>query len=72
MKISNKTAAVISAAVINYISTEEKQAGLQGAQPLAAPGALTTDNIWGISGRQDIMQMRSLMQFRAFNRRILR
>lgn len=73
MKINKKTAAVISAAVINYITTEEKilsaqQAGLLGTQALARVGALPVANIWGISGRLDIMQMRSLIQFRTFNK----
>ncbi|MGB5157600.1 hypothetical protein [Desulfobacterium sp. N47] len=69
MKISKKTAAIISATIVEYISTEEKMLSAQpGRQPLAGAGALPPANLWGISGRQDIMQMRNLMQFRTFNK----
>lgn len=71
-----KIAAVISAAVMNYINTEEgilsiQQAGLQAGQ--FAPGgveaaALPPFNIWGLSGRQALMQTRNMMQFKAFIR----
>ena len=71
-----KTAAAISAAVINYIRTEEKsfmmdqgvlpagQSASDGAQAVALP----VFNIWGLSGRQAIMQTRNLMQMKAFSR----
>ncbi|RPJ17957.1 MAG: hypothetical protein EHM30_02025 [Desulfobacteraceae bacterium] len=68
-----KITAVISAAVMNYISSEEEmsamqQAGLQALQ--SAPGGVQAPlppfNIWGVSGRQAIMQTRNLMQFKAF------
>jgi hypothetical protein len=71
-----KIAAAISAAVINYIRTEEESMMMnQGALPAgqsatggvqAAP--LSPFNIWGISGRQAIMQTRNLMQLKAFSR----
>jgi hypothetical protein len=71
-----KIAAAISAAVINYIRTEEEitaagqSAGFFG---LFASGAAQTVsqpalNVWGISGRQAIMQTRNLMQMKAFGR----
>lgn len=75
MEKKAKIAAVISAAVINYIRTEEKSIMMQGALP-AGPSAsvreqavtLPVYNIWGLSGRQAIMQTRNLMQMKAFSR----
>jgi hypothetical protein len=71
-----KIAAAISAAVINYIRTEENSIMMQGALssgPSASVGvqAVTLpvyNNIWGLSGRQAIMQTRNLMQMKAFSR----
>jgi hypothetical protein len=71
-----KIAAAISAAVINYIKTEEEcmmmnQAGLPAG--LSASGGvqavtMPAFNLWGLSGRQAIMQTRNLMQMKAFGR----
>lgn len=69
-----KIAAAISAAVINYIRTEEESLMMnQGALPAGQPvpgGVQTVSlpafNIWGLSGRQAIMQTRTLMQMKAF------
>lgn len=71
-----KVTAAISAAVMNYIYTEEdimmmQQAGLQTGQSAlgvvqAAP--LPPFNIWSVSGRQAVMQTRTLMQLKAFVR----
>lgn len=72
MDKKTKIAAAISAAVMDYICTEEeiltmRQAALQSGQ--SAPGiAQSPFNIWGVSGRQAIMQTRNLMQFKAFIR----
>jgi len=71
-----KIAAVISAAVMNYIKTEEEiltmqQAALQigqSASGVIQPAPLPPFNIWGVSGRQAIMQTRNLMQLKAFGR----
>ncbi|MDP3283139.1 MAG: hypothetical protein Q8M56_01765 [Desulfobacterales bacterium] len=71
-----KIAAAISAAVINYIRTEEEGLMMnQGALPAgqSASGGVQTVtlpvfNIWGLSGRQAIMQTRNLMQMKAFSR----
>ena len=68
MALDKKRVAAI-AAVMNYIKSEEEMVAAQamagrgaGRQP-AAPVAI---NLWGVSGRQEIMQMRSLMQLRSF------
>ncbi len=76
MDKKTKIAAAISAAVMNYIYTEEeiltiRQAALESGQ--SAPGAaqavpLPPFNIWSVSGRQAVMQTRTLMQLRVFGR----
>ncbi|MFY9707725.1 MAG: hypothetical protein WBV95_09195 [Desulfobacterales bacterium] len=70
MEIDKKMAAAI-AAVMNYIESEEEMlvaqaaAGRGGMQPPApAPVAI---NLWGLSGRQAMMQMRNQMQMRGFH-----
>ena len=75
MEKKAKIAAAISAAVINYIRTEENSIMMQGALPVGQStscgvqaGALPVFNIWGLSGRQAIMQTRNLMQMKAFSR----
>jgi hypothetical protein len=61
------TAAV--SAVMAYIKTEEEavcMAGM-GTAPAPTPPAPTPPlKLWGISGRQAQMQMRNMMQMRAF------
>ena len=71
-----KIAAAISSAVMNYINSEEEilmmqQAGLETCQ--SPSGGVQTAhfqpfNIWGVSGRQALMQTRNLMQLKAFIR----
>ena len=76
MEKKAKIAAAISAAVINYVRTEEEGLMMnQGALPAgqSASGGvqavtLPVFNIWGLSGRQAIMQTRNFMQMKAFNR----
>lgn len=71
-----KITAAISAAVFNYIRTEEEslminQSGLSAGQPVSvgAQASIAPQfNIWGVSGRQDVMRMRNMMQFKAFIR----
>ncbi|MDD2390566.1 MAG: hypothetical protein PHP23_12650 [Desulfobacterales bacterium] len=62
MKTRKKIAAAM-AAVTNYIKTEEEQLAMQAAIPLQRP---TPISFWGQSARQNVMQMRTLMQFRSF------
>jgi len=69
MENRKKRAAAISA-VISYIKTEEEALSMQ-------PGVVTDRadfvsrqvslNMWGVSGRQSLMQMRNLMQMKAFH-----
>jgi hypothetical protein len=65
---SQKMAAAISA-VFSYIRAQEDAAAqtlsIPAAQPLVAP-AQAAPALWGISGRQDMMSMRNLMQLRTF------
>ena len=70
MDSRKKKAAAISA-VMSYIKTEEEAFSLQ---PIAAAdhapysSAPVQLKLWGISGRQAQMQMRNLMQMKAFHR----
>jgi hypothetical protein len=63
-----KLMAAVSA-VMNYIKSEEEMLCMQAvsaapaAQAAVPPAAL---KVWGISGRQAMMEMRSLMQMRTF------
>jgi len=69
MENSQKIAAAISAEM-DYIQTEEEivcmQAAPRASQP--PPASVAPPKLWGISGRQAMMQMRNLMQAKAFHR----
>ncbi len=68
MENKKKIAAAISA-VMDYIKTEEEIVCMQAAPRVPQPPlALAPPKLWGISGRQAMMQMRSLMQAKAFHR----
>jgi hypothetical protein len=72
MEASEKKLAAAMAAVATYIKTEQEAAALAASGiPLSeepAPMAQASVNMWGLSGRQSMMQMRNLMQMKAFNR----
>ncbi|MFZ7125050.1 MAG: hypothetical protein ACOWWM_02710 [Desulfobacterales bacterium] len=55
-------------AVLAYM--QEEAAALQAGAPPEPPGLRTAPrpNLWGMSGRQEIMQMGTLMQLRALQR----
>jgi hypothetical protein len=69
MDKKKKAAAMV--AVINYIKTEQEAIMLQqmeADQPAAAAAAPAPPaGMWGVSGRQNMMQMRSMMQLKAFH-----
>jgi hypothetical protein len=72
MDQKKKMAAAI-AAVTAYIQSEEEALCLQAAAPaegaLPGPSAPTgPPNLWGLSGRQALMQMGTMMQLKAFHR----
>ncbi|MGA8180637.1 MAG: hypothetical protein WB792_11290 [Desulfobacterales bacterium] len=68
---NKKKAVAAMAAVMEYITAEEEAVRFQS---MAAPGVLQASTmsgggpvkLWGVSGRQAQMQMRSLMQLRTF------
>lgn len=72
-KQSQKMAAAISA-VFGYIRSEEDAAAalaMSMAEPVAESAIepskpVAPVKLWGISGRQDMMSMRNLMQLRTF------
>jgi hypothetical protein len=68
-----KKMAAALAAVTAYIKTEEEALCLQAAPPAATPprsptGPVAPANLWGISGRQALMQMGTMMQLKVFHR----
>ena len=71
MENSKKIAAAISA-VMDYIKTEEEIVCMQAAPraPQPPPASLAPPKLWGISGRQAMMQMRNMMQAKAFHRNL--
>jgi len=69
MEPDKKIAAAISA-VMSYIKTEEEIIYQQSTTaPAASQGAAAAGvptKMWALSGRQAIMQMRTLMQMKTF------
>jgi hypothetical protein len=55
------------AAVMQYLQ-EEELAALQYASPAVETAAPAGPNLWALNGRQTQMQLRNLMQLRAFGR----
>ncbi len=76
MNEQDKKIAAATAAVFNYIRTEEESACLAAApyctEMEAVPAQQTTQawaspfTAWGMAGRSDLMQGRTLMQMRVF------
>jgi hypothetical protein len=71
----DKRKVAAAAAVIAYIKQEEEIACARAIQsraatelPEAAPSTLTPLNTWGLSGRQTQMQLRNMMQMKAFHK----
>ena len=57
-------------AVIRYLAAEQEAACIQFMPAIDAAtiaAALSAMNLWGVSGRQDIMRMRSQMQMKGFH-----
>lgn len=68
---NNKKIAAASAAVLNYIMTEEEAICIQSlarpsVMPAPVPYTSAPVKLWGMSGRQAQMQMRNLIQMRTF------
>jgi hypothetical protein len=68
MEMDNKMAAAV-AAVMQYIQSEEEMVVMQArAMTAGAPTQTPAPvKLWGISGRQTMMQMRNMMQLKAFH-----
>ena len=63
MEDKKKRVAVVSA-VMEVIQTEEDQKSQQLLSPV---GFSNVNNLWGMSGRQAQMQLRNMMQLKAFH-----
>lgn len=63
-----KLAAAVSA-VMAYIKTEEEMAFMQSAGQIQPeePKAPAGLNLWGLSGRQSMMNVRTMMQMKSFH-----
>ncbi len=68
MEKKKKIAAAMSA-VMHYLKTEEEFAiaSSQAASAKAASAAQGSIGMWGASGRQSTMQIRNMMQMKAFH-----
>lgn len=67
MDANDKRMAAAAAAVIAYIQTEEEALILPPPQR-PEPRRFDQGNVWALSGRQDMMRMRNLMQLKTFHR----
>jgi hypothetical protein len=67
MDANEKRLAAALAAVTSYIQTEE-EALVMPAPKRPEPRRFDQGNLWSLSGRQGMMQMRNLMQMKTFNR----
>ncbi len=65
MDASEKKLAAALAAVSAYIQTEEEALFLPPPQK-PAPRQPEQGNLWGLAGRQGMMQMRNMMQMKVF------
>ena len=67
MDANEKRLAAALAAVTTYIQTEE-EALVMPPPAKPEPRRFDQGNLWALSGRQGMMQMRNLMQMKTFNR----
>ena len=67
MDANEKRLAAALAAVATYIQTEEEALVMPPPQK-PQPRCFDQGNLWALSGRQGMMQMRGLMQMKTFNR----
>ena len=65
MADTQKKMAAALAAVNAYLQMEEQAAAEAAAQQIEET-ARPVQNLWGLSGRQDMMTMRRLIQLRTF------
>ncbi len=65
--MANKSLKMAAAlAAVNTYLQQEAEAAFLEQQAAAERAAKAGPNLWAISGRQDIMSMRRMMQIRAF------
>lgn len=62
-----KKIAAALAAVNAYIQQEEDAISAQLAATVATPAPTTQPSLWQMTGRQEMMAMRRLIQMRVFN-----
>ncbi len=71
--MEDKKLAAATAAVFTYIKTGEEALAMQMhlpqedlPEPVQPAGPMSPLNLWGISGRQNMMQANTMMQLRMF------
>jgi len=64
---NNKKLVAATSAVLKYIQQEEEEIIYSQPCPAAAQAPSVKLRLWGLSGRQAQMQMRNLMQMKAFH-----
>ena len=62
--VKKKMAAALAA--VNAYMLQEEEAAYQAQLAAQAKAAATGPNVWGMAGRQDIMNFRRLIQMKAF------
>ena len=67
MQANEKKLAAALAAVMTYIQTEE-EALVMPPPEMPPPRCFAQGNLWAMAGRQGMIQMRTLMQMKTFNR----
>ena len=67
MEANQKKLAAALAAVAAYIQTEEEALVIPPPER-PKPRRFEQGNLWALSGRQGMMDMRNLMQMKTFNR----
>ena len=69
MEANKKIVAAISAAVFQYIRSEEEAAFEIPGEMQAEPArGVALPSVWSLTGRQSMMNMRRLMQFRSIRK----
>jgi hypothetical protein len=68
MTVTEKKIVAAITAVMHYLKAEEELAALQAAAAEPETAAPAGPMLWALNGRQAQMQLRNLMQLRAFGR----
>jgi len=68
MSSQEKKIAAALSGVTAYLQLEQEALAGSGVPAAPKPAAAHAANVWGTAGRSAMMQMRAMMQLKAFNR----